>query len=375
MNEVVKTRKRRASIDDLLLAGISAISVQGLDHVSVSDVAKMSGVSRPTFYTYFGDLPGFFAEIWLHHGRDWLEAQVSERSNLDPAIDQAVLEIFAASRRIPEVSEVVQPDFEKWWHEKVGVDELQASKLVWRLGFHLGHRLASKVSAKADLGLPILEILDYPDDIMSSPIMAGLTPFESIKFPKMPGLKPTDDSVEAVLTNAAIEVIASAGVASASMTRVARRARVSTGSLYPRFKSAEQLVEHSFAVAIDDIVAKNVEMVIAEGIGPDKYALTINSGFGDNRKTWRNFRAEMHLEAVHNKGLAGYMESGFEKSAKFLEDSFVSFGAPRTFGTAMAWFLHSQAIGISLIHNQLPEIAGYDNRIMTRWIVSQLPNH
>ena len=96
----------------------------------------------------------------------------------------------------------------------------------------------------------------------------------------VPGLKPVDDSVEAVLTNAAVEVVASAGVAATSMTRVARRARVSTGSLYPRFKSAEQLIEHSFSVAIDEIVAKNVDMVIAEGIGADQYALSINAGFG-----------------------------------------------------------------------------------------------
>lgn len=373
MSEIVKTRKRRASIDELLLAGISAIANQGIDHVSVSDVAKMSNVSRPTFYTYFGDMPGFYAEIWLHHGRAWLEAQVCDQPSLDEETDQALLEIFAASRRIPEVSEVVQPDFESWWHEKVGTDQLLANKLVWKLGFHLGHRLASKVSKKADLGLQIVPVLDYPTDVLSLPIMQGLTPFEDIKFPKMPGLKPVDDSVEAVLTNAAVEVVASAGVAATSMTRVARRARVSTGSLYPRFKSAEQLIEHSFSVAIDEIVAKNVDMVIAEGIGADQYALSINAGFGELRKTWRNFRAEMHLEAIHNPKLASYMEAGFEATAKFLEDSFVSFGSPRPFAVTMAWFLHSQAIGISLIYNQLPEIAGYDNRIMTRWIVSQLP--
>lgn len=373
MSDIAKTRKRRASMEELLLAGISAIVDQGIDHVSVSDVAKMSGVSRPTFYTYFGDMPGFYAEIWLHHGRSWLEAQVDESSELDDEIDRALLEIFAVSRRIPEVFEVVQPDFEKWWHEKVGDDELEANKLTWRLGFHLGFRLASKVTTKASLGLPVLDVIDYPADVMNRPFMQGLGPLESIKFPKMPGLKPADDSVEAVLTHAAIEVIASAGVAATSMTRVARRARVSTGSLYPRFRSAEQLIEHSFSVAIDDIVAKNVDVVVAEGVGADQYALTINAGLGEFRKTWRNFRAEMHIEAAHNPKLGRFMESGFETTAKFLEDNFVAFGASKAFATTMAWFLHSHGIGISLIYNQLPEIANYDNRVMTRWIISQLP--
>lgn len=373
MSDIVKSRKRRASFEDLLLAGISEIADKGIDHVSVSDVATASSVSRPTFYTYFGDIPGFFAEIWLHHGRAWLEAQVSDKSEIQPDLDQALLEIFAASRRMPEVFEVVQPDFEKWWREKVGHDQLEGNKLVWTLGFHLGYRLASKVSHRVKLGLPVVQILDYPKDVLTLPLMAGLSESTVAEFGHLPGLRINDDSVESILTKAAVEVVASAGVAATSMTRVARRARVSTGSLYPRFKSADQLIERSFEVAIQNIVAANVETVKSEGIGPDQYAMTINSGFGENRKTWRNFRTEMHLEAAHNKKLAGYMEAGFEETARFLEDNFVAFGSPREFAAAMAWFLHSHAIGTSMIFNQVPEIANYDNRVMTRWIISQLP--
>lgn len=373
MSDIVKTRKRRASFDELLLAGISAIAEQGIDHVSVSDVAKVSGVSRPTFYTYFGDLPGFYAEIWLHHGRPWLDAQISKNDDFDDEIDQALLEIFSVSRRIPEVFEVVQPDFQKWWNEKVGDNKLAANKLVWTMGFHLGYRLASKVSSHANLGIAIIPVLDYPDNVMSLPIMQGLPPFENIELPSMPGVEIHEDSVEAVLTQAAIDVVASSGVAATSMTRVARRARVSTGSLYPRFKSAEQLIEHSFETAIEEIVGKNVALVKKEGIGPDQYAMTVTSGYGTQRKTWRDFRTEMHIEAAHNTRLAEFLGKGFDTTASFLEDSFVSFGAPRSFAKSMAWFLHSHAIGISLIFNQLPEIASYDNRVMTRWIISQLP--
>jgi AcrR family transcriptional regulator len=95
--------KKRASFDELLLSGISAVAAKGVDHTNVSDVAAISGVSRPTFYTYFGDMNGFYAEVWLRYGREWLDAQLDENPNLAEDIDQAVLEIFAVARRVPEV--------------------------------------------------------------------------------------------------------------------------------------------------------------------------------------------------------------------------------------------------------------------------------
>ena len=375
MIEPTKTRKKRASYEELLLAGVSAIAEWGIDHVSVSDVAKLSAVSRPTFYTYFGDMSGFFAEIWLRYGREWLEAQVCDKSEIDPELDQALLEIFSVSRRIPEVYEVLQPDFESWWREKANGSELESQRMVWELGFLIGYKLSSKVTGKSALGLPVRELMDVPDNVLELPGMEGLgVKVTSEMLPPMVGLHRIDDTVESILTQAAIEVIATSGVAASSMTRIARRARVSTGSVYPRFKSSDALVHHSFATAIKTIVGKNMEMVTEQGIGIDIYAMTVNAGYGENRKTWRHFRTEMHVEAAHDKDLAKFMESGFEASAQFLIDNFLKFGAPEDFATSVAWFLHSHAIGISIIHSLLPEIEHHDNRIMGRWIIRGLQN-
>lgn len=373
--EVTKERKKRASYDELLMSGVQAIADRGIDHVSVSDVAKLSAVSRPTFYTYFGDMSGFFAEIWLRYGREWLDNQVSDRQEIDPALDQALLEIVAVARRIPEVFEVLQPDFEKWWRDQVQGNELESLRLVWDLGFLLGHKLSSKVTEKSSLGLAVRPLIKLPDNVLELPGMEGLgVKITSEMLPPMAGLTRQDDSVESILTMAAIEVIATSGVAASSMTRIARRARVSTGSVYPRFKSAEVLIQQSFVTAIQSIVSRNVEMVAEQGIGIDQYAMTVNAGYGENRKMWRNFRTEMHVEAAHDKHLATFMESGFEKAAQFLIDSFLAFGAPEEIAKRVSWFLHSHAIGISIIHSLLPEISEHDNRIMARWLMQGLLN-
>ena len=81
----------------------------------------------------------------------------------------------------------------------------------------------------------------------------------------------------------------------------------------------------------------------------------------------------MHIEAAHNPELAKFMEGGFETAAKFLEDSFKEFGIPEHLATPIAWFLHSHAIGLSMIYNVLPEVDQIDYRIMARWMISQLP--
>lgn len=365
--------KKRASFDELLLSGITAVAEKGIDHTNVSDVATASGVSRPTFYTYFGDMNGFYAEVWLRYGQEWLESQIEESNALAPEIDQTVLEIFAAARRIPEVLEVVQPDFERWWHEQTEGDAIKAQRLVWVLGFKLGYKMSKFVSEQAELGLPIVNFLNLPDDAMSLPFLAGLGKVDKELLPPVSGITIQDDSIEASLTLATVEVIASSGVVAASMTRVARRARVSTGTVYPRFKNSETLIQTSFSEAIANIVGKNVAVVAERGLGIDQYALTVNAGYGESRKVWRNFRTEMHLEAAHNPELARFMKSGFAKPTKFLEDSFIEFGMPTALAPSIAWFLHSHAIGISLIFNVLPEVADIDYRIMARWMISQLP--
>lgn len=366
-------RKKRASLDDLLLSGVRAIAEKGIDHVSVSDVAKISGVSRPTFYTYFGDMHGYYAEIWLRFGRQWLDAQTDPAVEINPALNQALLELFSLSRRLPEVFEVLQPDFENWWKEQTNGNQIAAIRLVWQLGFKLGYDISKQVTPKSELGLPIVALTNLPENVMENPNMAGLGSMDGVKLPPMEGLTLVPTSVEENLTRSAIEVIATSGVAAASMTRIARRARVSTGSVYPRFKNSEVLVQTSFNAAIEGIIAKNLETAEATGLGIDAYALTVNAGYGEQRKTWRNFRTEMHLEAAHNPELAKFMEKGFETTAGFLEKSFIATKIMPPVSNALAWYLHSHAIGISLIYNVLPEIATHDNRIMARYMFSQLP--
>lgn len=365
MHPASSKARKRASFDDLLLAGIDAIAEKGIDQVNVTDVTVIAKVSRPTFYTYFGDMNGFYAEIWIHHGREWLDAQFNEELSIEPNTDQALLEIFAAARRIPELIEVVQPEFERWWQENVGTDPRLGQNASWYLGARLGYKISKPVSTKGALGLPVFAFLNIPEDEFVSPLMSGLGDVPAV-LPPVPGIRYSDQDAEQSFTRSAIEVIAKSGVSAASMTRVARRARVSTGTLYPRFKNIESLIESSFAQAIREIVSGNLVIIESAGTGVDQYGLAVNAGFRPDRDTWRNYRIEMHLAAAHNQSLARMMEPGFEETAGLLEASAIRMGVTANFAEMLAWFMHIHAIGISLIFSVMPEVATQDNRYMTR---------
>ena len=365
MHPASSKARKRASFDELLLAGISAIAEKGIDQVNVTDVTLIAQVSRPTFYTYFGDMHGFYAEIWIHHGREWLDAQFDEEIPISPAIDKALLEIFAVARRIPELIEVVQPEFERWWEEKVGSDPRLAQNASWYLGARLGLKISAPVSPKTALGVPVFAFLEIPKAEFDSPLMAGLGEVTS-SLPPMPGIQFAEEDLEKSFMHSAIEVIAKSGVAAASMTRIARRARVSTGTLYPRFKNIESLIAGSFAQAIREIVSGNLVMIESEGTGVDQYGLAVNAGFRADRDSWRNYRIEMHVAAAHDPTLARMMAPGFEETAGLLEASAVRMGVTPNYAEMLAWFMHAHAIGISLIYAVMPEVAKQDNRFMTR---------
>jgi len=358
--------RKRASVDDLMLSGVRAITEKGIDHVSVLDVVTLSGVSRPTFYTYFGDIHGFYAEIWLRYGKEWLCAQLDETKPIDPAVDQALLEIFTAARRIPEVFEVLQPEISEWWEKSFGGDKVAELNGSWLLAYRIGLKISIGISHDVAKSKPLVDVFKVPTNVFETPVVANLAPMPE-RFTSLPGFGDVGNNVDAVLQQAAIEVIASAGVAAASITRIARRARVSTGSIYPRYKNLDLLVQASFKRTIEEIVDGNVGRFEAADYDLDAYGNSVNAGYGQSRTIWRNYRAEMHLEAAHNKVFAEAMAPGFYSAMSSLRSLANRWGLSGEPAEQLGWFLHAHAIGATLLFNALPAIERIDNRVMTRW--------
>ena len=363
--------RKKKSAGELLGAGFSAITSVGVDKLTVTELTQISGVSRPTFYTYFGDVNGYLAEMWLHYGMAWLNFQLGEKlpdelklteTEVD-TFDLAMLEIFVAARRIPEVREVIEPDLQNWWKLQTEHKSARELNLSWKFAVIIGAKLSRAVSMKSKLALPFVETFDLEDDWESSPRFAKLKGTQKVEF-ELSGLEVTGEDLESHLTAAAISIIASSGAANASITRVARRARVSTGSVYPRFKNIDVLIESSFDKVMQKLIAANIELAKAKGRSLESYGTFVNAGLLPGRKVWRNYRSEMHLEAIHNPRVAELMNLAFTKTSEQLRVDIAKVHVPSSLAEAAAWLMHDQALGISVLFGLLPRIGDLDHRVM-----------
>lgn len=370
--------KKQQSFDDLLRAGVIEISKQGIDRVTVSHITKASRCSRTTFYTYFGDIPGLCAEIWLRFGRDWLNAKASVSGRPAVAVDfqndleVALLDIFAASHRIAEIREVVLPDTNAWWNDLITGSETTALSSVWILGSRLGAELSTCVTPKIQsvqslfglfAGMPALNLQQlFIGELVTSYSPSGLNAVD---------IDP--DDVESQLMTSAIAVIAASGVAAASVSRVARKTRVSTGSVYPRFKNIGVIINSAFDWSIRQIVSNNTSQLSNAVPAGELYGEIAVGGLSPKRTTWRNFRLEMHLEARVNPDVARHMEPGLEETNETLAKTIPNFAVPQEIAMVIAHLMQALAIGFSLLHNAEIPAAKLDHRQMTSFILKSLP--
>lgn len=367
--------RNSSSHDELLASGIKAIAGKGVDRITVGDVTKISHHSRPTFYTYFGDMNGFLAEIWIRYGIAWLDFLVDNSTDAMPKSDlnSALLEIFLVSHRNAEIAEVLYPDVQKWWTEKTSNDAVKSVRLAWYLSVKIGTYLSLPVVPEAVAAMPILAFLRaMPDDILKHPEMKVLVENPISKRAELPGIERLPQDAERQFLTSTIEVVANSGVAAASMARIARRARVSTGTLYPRYKTTDSIIAASFDLAIRQIVDGNVQQ-LNEELGPDQYGLIVVAGFLESRKSWRNYRLEMYLESQHNTELAKRMLPGLEETRLILDSVLIQYGYTVSQRLALTHLMQNLAVGVSLLFNAGIPVDKLDHRIPPRYISVMAP--
>jgi AcrR family transcriptional regulator len=355
-------------------AGIKAIAVDGIDKVSVSQVTELASATRPTFYSLFGNVDGLFAEIWLKYGDWFLENLASPTFRLEVTEPEArarmlaLLEIFTVSSRISEIAEVVEPSAKKWWESLTREDNYRKLKLAWLSGQRLGSWLTYPIEPKALLaGFAVPIITNLGDKARST----GL-PVKQLKLPPLKDPKIADGSVENQLLDSAIRVISRVGVEKASMTRISRNAQVTTGTIYPRFKNHDDLILASFARAITSVVEENFAQIEPEGFSPDDFGLVTIAGLLEDRKTWRNFRVEMHLAARLNRKLAENIRTALSITNERVGAGLGLLPISKTEREAVAFLVHSIGIGLAMLLNAGIAVNELDHRLITRDMIEDL---
>jgi AcrR family transcriptional regulator len=368
------TLRQREAINTFIEAGLKAIAHVGIDRVSVSQISELAKSSRPTFYSYFGDISGLWAEAWLANG-EWFLAKLSdplyrlEVASPDEKMRMgALLEIFTVSHRIPEVAEIVVPIAGKWWSDARGRDEFSELKLSWLTANRLGSWLTQPIEPKAIMSSivePVLGLVgEKPSGVPADPRFEVLP---EIKDPKS-----SDESLNGQLLDAAVRVIAKSGVSAASMTRVARNAQVSTGTIYPRYSTGEEMLLKAFDHAISQVVDENFGYIDQTGFAPDQFGAVVMAGLRESRTTWRNFRIETHLNGRVYEMLATRMRDSLEKTNKRVVSGLGALPISAGEREAIAFLIHTIGIGMALLQNAGIGVANIDHRLITREMIAAM---
>jgi AcrR family transcriptional regulator len=355
-------------VSEIRKAGMKAISQKGIDRISVSQICDLAKNTRPTFYSYFGNIDGLLADIWISEGDAFLSRLADpsyEVMNTKLAVeDRALVEIFAIAHRVPEVAEVVNRQVLSWWNSLTKSDDFKSLKFAWLIGERLGALLMLPVD-------PTVKTLALADKFLLSvdKVATIKTKMTTDLLPAISDPKPKEQSVDELLLAATVNVIANSGVKAASMARIARFAQVTTGSVYPRFSNISALVIESFEFAAKHVVTQNLANTRDGSFGPDEFGLFVTAGLLARRKQWRNYRLEAHIEGRVNKSLAKRIQKSNAEVNVQVSNALRRYDIPEVVLEAATHLIHSIGIGFTLLFNAGIPLNELDHRRITRQIV------
>jgi AcrR family transcriptional regulator len=208
----------------------------------------------------------------------------------------------------------------------------------------------------------VLELLQLSARRPFDPPRGRLVPFRPPELHAGSG-----DAVQDALVDAVAAVVARVGLERATASRIARRAGMTSGAIYGRYASKEDLLVESLdtllAPTIRDGIVTHGDSVAAPDPGAE-LSRALAGLLGPARREWRCFRVEAQLAARHHPRIAASMHRVQEEG---LREYLASLGAQTDDARAALDVLGrvSQVapIGLALTDLVVPGISGIDWRL------------
>lgn len=307
----------------VLKAVFKSASKNGLDELSASHVAKLSGLTTGAVYSRYEDPNEMAIALWdttvkaefktrLQRSVDYIYgaldgAQTSSLSLHQIADSETVLrsdfetpdeiaklgaEFLVVANRNSTIGEVVIPEVSGWFTE-FGLNEKNNG--INNAAIALG------LSASIGTGLRALIMKSNPNwfaiagGVRSA--VGGATPLPNppeLPIPRLINVE-TDNPVRNALINAVAVVVAKSGYADATISRILRRAGLANGSLYNLYKNKEELTDDAMKLSLNIATQANHEgnrLAILENRTDRGLANSFVLGLIPERRIWLDFRLE-----------------------------------------------------------------------------------
>lgn len=315
------SQRTNANTVRVLKAIMRNASELGIDELSATRVAKLSGLTTGAIYGRFEDHDEMAVELWQsvirqpfrarlqrsveylydrHPGSDKKSKSFSSEQIATIAKDfetpdemaKVGAEFLVVARRNLAVGEVVLPEVTGWFNE-MGLsrtnEAIDNAAIAIALSASIGTALRAFVMKSNPNWLAIANGLR--NAATSATSNALQTKPEQPKW-----INPeTDNPVRTALIQAVAEVVAKSGYANATISRIVRRAGVTNGSLYNLYTDKEALTDDAMQIFLNLSSDANrqgnrrasLETRMDRGLA-DSFAL----GLMPSRRMWLDFRLE-----------------------------------------------------------------------------------
>ena len=362
----------------VLRAGLSLIETQGIDRVTVAAILAEAKVARGTVYAHFGDVFGVFATAWAALGRPWLRLMMTEPDEASMSVEcrSALVQILCAARRAPVLDEVVQPDVNEVWANLDRTDPVAELRAAWLLAMRLSKELSIAILPETVELDPLISVIAaMPADVADRYELNDIAPTVVEATEVVSPVDAETDPTTRRLVVAAVDVVASSGLASASMLRVCRAARLTPGAAIPRFKDLRALHDYAFTESLADVVRQNRELFLGSSAHlpvPDRAAAVTFASMADAREQWRRCRQEFHLAARTDPVLAAMMRTAITSTDSDSIEELRATGVPESIIRLMVLFTHVNAAGVAAVDALGLPMRTLDHRLMFRWVYETL---
>ena len=326
-------RRRSASSQEnderLLEAALDEIAAVGVDRLGMSGVARRAGLTTGALYGRYENVNELAADVWTARVRDTHFALIDGviRSLIDgessrPLADLvcelsspsretvAALELMATARRVDELEEVVGPDLDAWikgWGAapRARQPDRRAQVIftmaaLWGVLLHAmpRPRRVDWEQVFARVGRSFAQEYEPPDDRFvaerARPVRADV-----------------GDRAQDALIDSVSAIAARVGFERATASRIARRAGMTSGAIYARYRTKDELLAHAVEVLLaqrfaDDLEA-NQYLFTAPDVG-SATASVLGGYLSSPRRDWRIFRIEAQLASRVRPELAATLD-------------------------------------------------------------------
>ncbi len=329
MNRPTPIARRQRSTESIvntqkvLRAILKSATKDGLDELSASRVAKLSGLTTGAIYGRYEDANEMAIALWdttvkaefkarLQRNVDYIygvldssptnslsfgqiaDSEAVLRSDFETPNEIAKLgaEFLVVAKRNSTIGEVVIPEVSGWFTE-FGLSEKNNS--INNAAIALG------LSSSIGTGLRALILKSNPNWFAIAgglrSAVGGATPLPKpadLATPRGINVE-TDNPVRNALVNAVAVVVAKSGYADATISRILRRAGLANGSLYNLYKSKEELTDDAMNLSLNIETDANREgnrLATLEERADRGLANSFVLGLIPERRMWLDFRLE-----------------------------------------------------------------------------------